>query len=85
MMNDKTKLVKENVKEVKEAKKRQSQVVVVGPPIEKRFGKMGLGEMLPNRFSVDGYIHIRRRLSCVQGAAEKSSPLKFFAVFSATV
>jgi len=35
------------------------QVVVVGPPIKKRLGEMGLsemklGEMLPNRFSCDG-------------------------------
>ena len=40
-MNDKTKLVKE-------AKKTTKQVVVVGPPVKKRLGKMGLGEMLPN-------------------------------------
>jgi len=45
MMNDKTKLVKE-------AKKTTKQVVVVGPPIKKRLGKMGLGEMLPNPANV---------------------------------
>jgi len=50
MMNDKTKLVKEA--------KTTKQVVVVGLPIKKRFGKMGLdemglGEMLPNHLCLN--------------------------------
>jgi len=44
MINDKTKLVKEA--------KTTKQVVVVGPPIKKRLGKMGLGEMLTNQLEV---------------------------------
>jgi len=43
MMNDKTN------KSLSKKQKTTKQVVVVGPPIKKRLGQMGLGEMLPNR------------------------------------
>jgi len=46
MTNDKTMLVKKQ--------KTTKQVVVVGTPIKKRLGKMGLGEMLPNRSTGSG-------------------------------
>jgi len=43
MMNDKTN------KSLSKKQKTTKQVVVVGPPIKKKLGEMGLGKMLPNR------------------------------------
>jgi len=52
-MNDQTKLVKEA---------KTTKQVVVGPPIKKRLGEMGLsemrlGEMLPNHLRRSAFYH----------------------------